>query len=65
MVAAVRPRIGALPLRPVLIFVADLAAQLDGPPRAEPIRVICSNGHRASIAAGRKVRLIATGGVGE
>ncbi len=54
-----------------LIFVADLPARLAELPRAEPVWVICSNGHRASIAAsllaraGVTPRLIGTGGVGE
>lgn len=53
------------------IFVADLPARLDELPRAEPVWVICSNGHRASIAAsllagaGITPYLVATGGVGE
>jgi hydroxyacylglutathione hydrolase len=54
-----------------LIFIGDLAARLDELPRSEPVWVICSNGHRASIAAslldrvGIPVRLVGTGGVGE
>jgi glyoxylase-like metal-dependent hydrolase (beta-lactamase superfamily II)/rhodanese-related sulfurtransferase len=54
-----------------LMFVADLPARLGGIPRDRPAWVICSNGHRASIAAslldraGIPVRLVATGGVGE
>jgi hydroxyacylglutathione hydrolase len=53
------------------IFVADLPARLAELPRDEPVWVVCSNGHRASIAAsllargGIAPRLIATGGVGE
>jgi glyoxylase-like metal-dependent hydrolase (beta-lactamase superfamily II)/rhodanese-related sulfurtransferase len=53
------------------IFVGDLPARLDELPRTEPVWVICSNGHRASIAAsllaraGITPRLIGTGGVGE
>jgi hydroxyacylglutathione hydrolase len=53
------------------IFVGDLSARLDEVPRNEPVWVICSNGHRASIAAsllaraGITARLIGTGGVGE
>jgi glyoxylase-like metal-dependent hydrolase (beta-lactamase superfamily II)/rhodanese-related sulfurtransferase len=53
------------------IFVGDLPARLDELPRTEPVWVICSNGHRASIAAsllaraGITARLIGTGGVGE
>jgi len=53
------------------IFVADLPGRLDELPRTEPVWVICSNGHRASIAAsllareGITPRLIGTGGVGE
>ncbi len=52
-------------------FLADLPAQLDGLPRDRPTWVICSNGHRASIAAslidraGIPVKLIGEGGVGE
>ncbi|MGE5156423.1 MAG: rhodanese-like domain-containing protein [Betaproteobacteria bacterium] len=53
------------------IFVADLPKHLADLPRTEPVWVICSNGHRASIAAslldraGITPRLIGTGGVGE
>jgi rhodanese-related sulfurtransferase len=53
------------------VFVADLPRHLDDLPRTEPVWVICSNGHRAAIAAsllesaGVTPRLIATGGVGE
>src|SRR6266508_3210409 len=53
------------------IFVGDLPAGLAELPRTEPVWVICSNGHRASIAAsllaraGITARLIGTGGVGE
>jgi len=52
-------------------FVADLPAHLDSLPRDRPTWVICSNGHRASIAAslldraGIPVHLIGKGGVGE
>jgi rhodanese-related sulfurtransferase len=54
-----------------LIFVGDLSGRLDELPRTEPVWVICSNGHRASIAAsmlagaGIEPRLIGRGGVGE
>lgn len=54
-----------------LTFIADLPARLDDIPRNRPAWVICSNGHRASIAAslldraGIPVRLIAVGGVAE
>jgi glyoxylase-like metal-dependent hydrolase (beta-lactamase superfamily II)/rhodanese-related sulfurtransferase len=54
-----------------LIFVADLPFKLDDMPRDEPVWLICSNGHRASIAAslldrhGIPVRLVGIGGVGE
>jgi glyoxylase-like metal-dependent hydrolase (beta-lactamase superfamily II)/rhodanese-related sulfurtransferase len=53
------------------VFVADLPRHLDGLPRDRPTWVICSNGHRAAIAAsllnraGVPVRLIGEGGVGE
>lgn len=53
------------------VFLADLPASLDALPRDRPIWVICSNGHRAAIAAslldraGVPVRLVAEGGVGE
>jgi hydroxyacylglutathione hydrolase len=52
-------------------FVADLPEHLDDLPRERPTWVICSNGHRASIAASLldradiPVRLIGEGGVGE
>jgi len=52
-------------------FVADLPERLDDLPPDRPTWVICSNGHRASIAAslldraGLPVRLIGDGGVGE
>src|SRR6266536_3420510 len=52
-------------------FVADLPAHLGDLPRDRPTWVICSNGHRASIAAslidraGIPVKLIGDGGVGE
>jgi hydroxyacylglutathione hydrolase len=54
-----------------LMFVADVPGRLDEMPRDEPVWIICSNGHRASIAAswldraGLPVRLVGTGGVGE
>jgi hydroxyacylglutathione hydrolase len=53
------------------IFVADLPGRLDGLPHDRPVWVICSNGHRAAIAAslldraGVQVRLIAAAGVSE
>lgn len=53
------------------VFVADLPARLDELPRTGPVWVICSNGHRAAIAAslldraGIDVRLVGMGGVGE
>lgn len=53
------------------IFVGDLLPRLRELPRTEPVWVICSNGHRASIAAsllaraGITPRLIGTGGVSE
>jgi rhodanese-related sulfurtransferase len=53
------------------VFVADLPARLDEVPRTGPVWVICSNGHRAAIAAslldrsGIDVRLVGSGGVGE
>jgi hydroxyacylglutathione hydrolase len=53
------------------IFLADLPARLRELPRTEPVWVICSNGHRASIAAslldraGIPVRMVGVGGVGE
>ena len=52
------------------VFIADLPGQLDTIPRDRPAWVICSNGHRASIAAslldgaGIPVRLV-TGSVAE
>jgi glyoxylase-like metal-dependent hydrolase (beta-lactamase superfamily II)/rhodanese-related sulfurtransferase len=52
-------------------FLADVPARLDDLPRDKPTWVICSNGHRASIAASLldraeiPVRLIGEGGVGE
>jgi glyoxylase-like metal-dependent hydrolase (beta-lactamase superfamily II)/rhodanese-related sulfurtransferase len=52
-------------------FLADLPVRLHDLPRDKPTWVICSNGHRASIAAslldraGIPVRLIGEGGVGE
>jgi glyoxylase-like metal-dependent hydrolase (beta-lactamase superfamily II)/rhodanese-related sulfurtransferase len=54
-----------------LIFVADLPARLGELPSDRPVWVICSNGHRAAIAAslldgaGIPVRLVGDGGVGE
>lgn len=54
-----------------LIFVADVPSRLGELPRTEPSWVICSNGHRAAIAAsfldraGIPVRLVGAGGVGE
>jgi hydroxyacylglutathione hydrolase len=53
------------------IFLADLPRQLGTLPRDRPAWVICSNGHRASIAAslldgaGIPVRLIGAGSVGQ
>jgi hydroxyacylglutathione hydrolase len=53
------------------IFVSDLPGRLGQLPRTEPVWVICSNGHRASVAAslldraGIPVRLVGNGGVGE
>jgi rhodanese-related sulfurtransferase len=53
------------------VFVADLPRQLDILPRDRKVWVICSNGHRASVAAslldgaGIPVRLIGTGSVAE
>ncbi len=53
------------------MFVADLPDHLADMPRDRPTWVICSNGHRASIAAslldraGIPTRLIGEGGVGE
>jgi len=53
------------------LFVADLPRHLDTIPRDRPAWVICSNGHRASIAAslldaaGIPVRLIGAGSVAE
>jgi rhodanese-related sulfurtransferase len=53
------------------IFLADLPGRVPELPRTEPVWVICSNGHRASIAAslldreGIPVRLVGAGGVGE
>jgi glyoxylase-like metal-dependent hydrolase (beta-lactamase superfamily II)/rhodanese-related sulfurtransferase len=54
-----------------LVFVADLASRLGELPADRPVWVICSNGHRAAIAAsmldgaGIPVRLVGNGGVGE
>jgi glyoxylase-like metal-dependent hydrolase (beta-lactamase superfamily II)/rhodanese-related sulfurtransferase len=53
------------------IFLGDLPARLDRLPRDEVHWVVCSNGHRASIAAslldraGIPVHLVGEGGVGE
>src|SRR6266540_253340 len=53
------------------VFVADLPARIGQLSRDEVHWVVCSNGHRASIAAslldraGIPVRLVGTGGVGE
>ena len=53
------------------LMIADLPEDLDDLPRDRPTWVICSNSHRASIAAslldraGIPVRLIGEGGVGE
>jgi glyoxylase-like metal-dependent hydrolase (beta-lactamase superfamily II)/rhodanese-related sulfurtransferase len=53
------------------MFLADVPDHLDDAPRDRATWVICSNGHRASIAAslldraGVPVRLIGEGGVGE
>lgn len=53
------------------VFLADLTARLGRLSRDEVHWVVCSNGHRASIAAslldraGIPVRLVGTGGVGE
>ncbi|HEY7483543.1 MAG TPA: MBL fold metallo-hydrolase [Streptosporangiaceae bacterium] len=53
------------------IFVADLPSRLDTLPHDRPVWVICSNGHRAAIAAGLldragiPVRLIGAAGVTE
>jgi glyoxylase-like metal-dependent hydrolase (beta-lactamase superfamily II)/rhodanese-related sulfurtransferase len=54
-----------------LIFLADLRDRLAELPADRPVWVICSNGHRAAIAAsmlagaGIPVRLVGNGGVGE
>jgi glyoxylase-like metal-dependent hydrolase (beta-lactamase superfamily II)/rhodanese-related sulfurtransferase len=54
-----------------LIFFADLPARLGEVPTDRPVWVICSNGHRAAIAAsvldraGIPVRVVGNGGVGE
>jgi glyoxylase-like metal-dependent hydrolase (beta-lactamase superfamily II)/rhodanese-related sulfurtransferase len=51
-----------------LIFVADLPQRIAELPAGEPVTVFCRTGHRASMAAsmleaaGREVRLVATGG---
>ncbi len=56
------------------IFVADLPGRIDevaAGPSGEPVWVLCSNGHRAAIAAslldasGIPVTLVGSGGVGE
>lgn len=52
-------------------FVADLPGRLDDLPRDRPTWIICSNGHRAAIAAslldraGLPLRLVGEGGVAE
>jgi glyoxylase-like metal-dependent hydrolase (beta-lactamase superfamily II)/rhodanese-related sulfurtransferase len=54
-----------------LVFLADLPEKLDELPEDKPVWLICSNGHRASIAAslldrqGVPVRLVGVGGVSE
>ena len=54
-----------------LVFLADLPEKLDELARDEPVWLICSNGHRAAIAAslldrqGVPVRLVGVGGVSE
>ena len=54
-----------------LVFIADLPEKLDELPGDKPVWLICSNGHRASIAAslldrqGIPVRLVGIGGVSE
>jgi glyoxylase-like metal-dependent hydrolase (beta-lactamase superfamily II)/rhodanese-related sulfurtransferase len=53
------------------IFASDLPGRLDEVPSGEPVWTICSNGHRAAIAAslldaaGTPVTLVGSGGVGE
>ncbi len=53
------------------VFLADLPKRIDALPRSEPLWAICSNGHRAAIAASLLDRaevpvvLVGTGGVGE
>jgi hydroxyacylglutathione hydrolase len=53
------------------VFLADLPARMADLSRTEPAWVLCSNGHRAAIAAslldraGVPARLVAEGGVGE
>jgi glyoxylase-like metal-dependent hydrolase (beta-lactamase superfamily II)/rhodanese-related sulfurtransferase len=53
------------------VFVADLPGRLDSLPHEDPVWVICSNGHRAAIAAslldraGIPVRLVGAGSVAE
>ena len=56
------------------IFVADLPARIgevQAGPQGEPVWLVCSNGHRAAIAAslldavGTPVTLVGSGGVGE
>lgn len=54
-----------------LVFLADLPEKLDELPEDKPVWLICSNGHRAAIAAslldrqGVPVRLVGVGGVSE
>jgi rhodanese-related sulfurtransferase len=54
-----------------LVFLADLPEKLDELAKDEPVWLICSNGHRAAIAAslldrqGVPVRLVGVGGVSE
>ncbi len=53
------------------IFVSDLPGRLDEVEPGEPVWTVCSNGHRAAIAAslldavGTPVTLVGSGGVGE
>jgi rhodanese-related sulfurtransferase len=56
------------------IFVADLPGRIgevQAGPQGEPVWLVCSNGHRAAIAAslldavGTPVTLVGSGGVGE
>jgi hydroxyacylglutathione hydrolase len=54
-----------------LVFLADLPEKLDELPEDEPVWLICSNGHRAAIAASLldrqdvPVQLVGVGGVSE